>query len=149
MQRITLTKVDQGYELPDGQAKRMIGPGLDKYCARLTDDRLNDDLEYERTFGNRLEVSVGNVNDLCAVFHGFSLFSNYGEYLKTFGRLLAVSLENELWIEGRVTLEENHSPVRCQTPNPLLHISTFVKLFFALKLSKSVRLIVNLQWDWV
>ena len=74
MQRITLTKVDQGYGLPDGQAKIMIGPGLDKYCARMTNDRLNDDLEYERTFGNRLEVSVGNVNDLCAVFHGFSLF---------------------------------------------------------------------------
>ena len=78
MQRITLTKVDQGYGLPDGQAKRMIGPGLDKYCARLTDDRLNDDLEYERTFGNRLEVSVGNVNDLCAVFHGFYFFQTTG-----------------------------------------------------------------------
>ena len=45
MQRITLTKVDKGYGLPDGQAKIMIGPGLDKYFARMTDDRPNDDLE--------------------------------------------------------------------------------------------------------
>lgn len=83
MQWITLTKVDQGYGLPDGQAKRMIEPGLDKYCARMTKDRLNDDLD-ERTFGNRLEVFVGNVNDLCAAFHGFSLFFKLRGVLKDF-----------------------------------------------------------------
>ena len=133
-----MTKVDQGYGLPDGQAKRMIGPGLDKYCARMTDDRQNDGFflktRVQKNFCNRLEVSLENVLAQIAKYHlmifvlffmVFRFFLNYGEYLKTFGRLLAVSLENELWIEGRVTLEENHSPVRCQTPNPLLHISTF------------------------
>ena len=122
MQQITLTRVDQGHRLPDGQAKRMIGPGLDKYCARLTDDRLNDDLEYERTFGNRLEVSLENVLAQIAKYHlmifvlffiVFRFFLNYGEYLKTFGRLLAVSLENELWIEGRVTAKSMYCSEAC------------------------------------
>ena len=87
MQRITLTKVDQGYELPDGQAKRMIGPGLDKYCARLTDDRLNDDLEYERTFGNRLEVSLENVLAQIAKYHRmiFVLFFMVFRFFQTTG----------------------------------------------------------------
>ena len=48
MQQITLTRVDQGHGLPDGQAERMIGPGLDKYCAQMTDNRPNDGFFLER-----------------------------------------------------------------------------------------------------
>ena len=108
-----------------------------------------------RTFGNRLKVSLEKCidanrripsDDFCVVFSLFfklrGVLKDFWQAAGSFSRKWALD-----WRQGHPGGESQPSPM----PNSQSFTAHFniCETFFAHKLSKSLRLIVNLQWDWV